>query len=652
MRRTFILFAFLFLCSWGGYAQWNTNNILRMGQNAIYFDDYISAIDNFNNIIRVKPYLSEPYFFRGLAKLNLDDYEGAIQDYSKAIELNPNYFHAYMYRGVAWHNLRKYEEAMADYAQAIALEPRDAYVYANRGITEAEMGDFKAAEKDYSKALMIDSKLVAAYLNRAVVREKLDDWEGAMADCTSAIRLNMFSDDAFGLRGYLWFQHKEYHNAIEDFNRALKANPENKRILMSRAMVWYEMKKYPEVLNDYSEVIRIDSNYIYAYYNRAMLRAEVGEKNAAIRDLDKVVEMNPDNILIYFNRGLLKMDIRDWYGAYDDFTESIHLYPDFVKAYLARAAVNQELKDFEAADKDHYLAMQIMDRYKRMKEGEKNALVDTTANFQKLIDINARHDEVRDVINGRVQDKKVIIELQDVFYVQYLSLDSLRSGKVQYYNRHIMDYNQAHNYNPAITLCNKDLVYPADFAESYVEELTGRIMQTGDADAYLIRGSIYLNQKEYAKAIEDFSAILEKEPDNLLALFNLANARMLMFDYIESVDDKTPRIVGEQQQMQRKIDYSQVIEGYNECLRIDSDFVFALFNMANVYAKNGEIERAIETFNQVLRLDKDIAEAYFNRGLLYIYTGQKALANADLSKAGELGIVSAYNVIKRYCKEN
>ena len=419
---------------------------------------------------------------------------------------------------------------------------------------------------------------------------------------------------------------------------------------MSRAMVWYEMKKYPEVLNDYSEVIRIDSNYIYAYYNRAMLRAEVGEKNAAIRD--KGVEMNPDNILIYFNRGLLKMDIRDWYGAYDDFTESIHLYPDFVKAYLARAAVNQELKDFEAADKDHYLAMQIMDRYKRMKEGDKNALVDTTANFQKLIDINARHDEVRDVINGRVQDKKVIIELQDVFYVQYLSLDSLRSGKVQYYNRHIMDYNQAHNYNPAITLCNKDLVYPADFAESYVEELTGRIMQTGDADAYLIRGSIYLNQKEYAKAIEDFSAILEKEPDNLLALFNLANARMLMFDYIESVDDKIPRIVGEQQQMQRKIDYSQVIEGYNECLRIDSDFVFALFNMANVYAKNGEIEKAIETFNQVLRLDKDIAEAYFNRGLLYIYTGQKALANADLSKAGELGIVSAYNVIKRYCKEN
>jgi lipoprotein NlpI len=53
----------------------------------------------------------------------------------------------------------------------------------------------------------------------------------------------------------------------------------------------------------------------------------------------------------------------------------------------------------------------------------------------------------------------------------------------------------------------------------------------------------------------------------------------------------------------------------------------------------------------VIREDREFAEAYFNRGLLYIYTGQKALANADLSKAGELGIVEAYNIIKRYCKD-
>ena len=651
MNRIRIIIFFLLLATMTVKAQWNTGSMLRMGQNAIYFDDYVSAIENFNGIIRVKPYLSEPYFFRGLAKQNLDDHEGALSDFTKALELNPNYFHAYLYRGVALSSMQRFEEALEDFNEAISLDPAAAYAYAYRGMTEAAMGRYKEAERDYSKALMLDDQLLAAYLNRAMVREKLEKWEGAMADCNAAIRLNMFSDDAYGLRGYLHYQQKDYHNAIEDFNRALKANPENKRILMSRAMVWYEMKKYPETLADYSKVIDIDSNYIYAYYNRALWRAEVGETNAAISDLDKVVEMNPDNILIFFNRGLLKMEIKDWYGAYDDFTESIRLYPDFVKAYLVRSAVDEELNRMEEAEKDRYAAMRIMDRYKRMKAGDRNALVDTTANFRKLIDINARQDEVRDVINGRVQDKRVIIELQEVFFVQYLSLDSLRSGKVQYYNKHIMAYNQAHNYRPSITVCNKRPVYPEGFVQTNIGELSARISGTEKADDYLLRGGFYLSSGDYPAAIADFSAITAREPDNLLALFNLANARMMMYDYIESVDDKTPRVVGERPNEIRKVDYSLVLEGYRRCLEIDPDFVFARFNIGNVYAKNGEIDKAIEVYTQVIRQDRELAEAYFNRGLLYIYIGQKAQASADLSKAGELGITSAYNIIKRYCRE-
>ena len=651
MNRIRIIVFFLLLATMTVKAQWNTGSMLRMGQNAIYFDDYVSAIENFNGIIRVKPYLSEPYFFRGLAKQNLDDHEGALSDFTKALELNPNYFHAYLYRGVALSSMQRFEEALEDFNEAISLDPAAAYAYAYRGMTEAAMGRYKEAERDYSKALMLDDQLLAAYLNRAMVREKLEKWEGAMADCNAAIRLNMFSDDAYGLRGYLHYRQKDYHNAIEDFNRALKANPENKRILMSRAMVWYEMKKYPETLADYSKVIGIDSNYIYAYYNRALLRAEVGETNAAISDLDKVVEMNPDNILIFFNRGLLKMEIKDWYGAYDDFTESIRLYPDFVKAYLVRSAVDEELNRMEEAEKDRYAAMRIMDRYKRMKAGDRNALVDTTANFRKLIDINARQDEVRDVINGRVQDKRVIIELQDVFFVQYLSLDSLRSGKVQYYNKHIMAYNQAHNYRPSITVCNKRPVYPEGFVQTNIGELSARISGTEKADDYLLRGGFYLSSGDYPAAIADFSAITAREPDNLLALFNLANARMMMYDYIESVDDKTPRVVGERPNEIRKVDYSLVLEGYRRCLEIDPDFVFARFNIGNVYAKNGEIDKAIEAYTQVIRQDRELAEAYFNRGLLYIYIGQKAQASADLSKAGELGITSVYNIIKRYCRE-
>ena len=101
--------------------------------------------------------------------------------------------------------------------------------------------------------------------------------------------------------------------------------------------------------------------------------------------------------------------------------------------------------------------------------------------------------------------------------------------------------------------------------------------------------------------------------------------------------------------MERNVDYSLVLEGNNKCLEIDPEFVFALFNIANVYAKSGEIQKAIDMYTKVLEVDGDIAEAYFNRGLLHIYQGDRSAANVDLSKAGELGLTDSYSIIKRYC---
>lgn len=152
MKPIIILFSLL-MSSWCGYAQWNTNNMLRVGKNAIYFDDYVSAIDNFNNIIRVKPYLSEPYFFRGLAKLNLDDYEGSIQDFSQAIELNPNYFHAYVYRGIAYQNLKRFEEALKDFEEAVAIDPGQCLCVCEPGNYQSRDGRFAVCRKRLLKGI-------------------------------------------------------------------------------------------------------------------------------------------------------------------------------------------------------------------------------------------------------------------------------------------------------------------------------------------------------------------------------------------------------------------------------------------------------------------------------------------------------------------
>ena len=57
------------------YAQINTERVMTIARNALYFEDYVLSIQYFNQVINAKPYLYEPYFFRALAKINLDDFQ-------------------------------------------------------------------------------------------------------------------------------------------------------------------------------------------------------------------------------------------------------------------------------------------------------------------------------------------------------------------------------------------------------------------------------------------------------------------------------------------------------------------------------------------------------------------------------------------------
>jgi tetratricopeptide (TPR) repeat protein len=61
-----------------------------------------------------------------------------------------------------------------------------------------------------------------------------------------------------------------------------------------------------------------------------------------------------------------------------------------------------------------------------------------------------------------------------------------------------------------------------------------------------------------------------------------------------------------------------------------------------------DYRNALASYTKTISLDKDFAEAYFNRGLTYIYLGENDKGLSDLSKAGELGIYVAYNVMKRF----
>ena len=119
----------------------------------MYFEDYVLSIQYFNQVIHLKPYLSEPYFYRAIAKIQLEDYQGALRDCNAAIERNPFSPGCYYARGYIYRQLNRLEEAEADYTEALRFSPENRTYMLLRADTRAQMKHYDAALEDISQML-------------------------------------------------------------------------------------------------------------------------------------------------------------------------------------------------------------------------------------------------------------------------------------------------------------------------------------------------------------------------------------------------------------------------------------------------------------------------------------------------------------------
>jgi tetratricopeptide (TPR) repeat protein len=95
--------------------------------------------------------------------------------------------------------------------------------------------------------------------------------------------------------------------------------------------------------------------------------------------------------------------------------------------------------------------------------------------------------------------------------------------------------------------------------------------------------------------------------------------------------------------------YDSIIADYTKAISLDPGFAFAYYNRGIVFSRKREFRKALDDFSKAIGCLSDFAEAYYNRGLLSILLNENLSGCEDLSRAGELGILDAYRVIKRTC---
>lgn len=660
----YILF-FIILCSFGmtpAKAQVNTDQVLRIGQNSLYLEDYVLSIQYFNQVIAAKPYLAQPYFFRAIAKLSLDDYRGAEEDASMAIQKNPFITNAYEVRGVARQNLGRHREAIADYEKALEQLPENRGILFNKALAEEEVEDYEAAEKTFATLLKAYPRFDNGYIGRAKLRLATGDTIAALDDINHALELNKNATNAYVMRADISISSsKDFAKALADMDEAIKLQPQFAGYFINRAFLRYNLDDYFGAMADYDYAIQLEPLNATALFNRGLLRAEVHDNNKAIDDFSKVISLDPNNYHALYNRALLYKDIADYKSSVADLDKVIEAFPTFSGAYFVRSEDLRLMGETTKAERDYRKSLALSKQ--PVENSEENVATgedrqetqeDVANRFTSLLTI-ANNAQVKEEYNtagikGRVQDQNVIIEIEPYFTPSYY-VTTTEIKEVPYYIKEIDDINATRMLRFVVMVTNHEPQLndeeaiarhfsSIEYYNSYIATHEPRAID------YFGRAMDYYTLRNYQAAIADLNKAVELAPDFTLAYFLRANARLKNAD-VTAIGDNNNTDDSRLRMQTAKMVNAEVMDDINKVIELSPRMPFAHYNKGNLLVANGDLTSAISAYSKAIELKPEFGEAYYNRGYLYLKLGNREAGIADLSKAGELGIVPSYNLLKR-----
>jgi tetratricopeptide (TPR) repeat protein len=98
-------------------------------------------------------------------------------------------------------------------------------------------------------------------------------------------------------------------------------------------------------------------------------------------------------------------------------------------------------------------------------------------------------------------------------------------------------------------------------------------------------------------------------------------------------------------------DYYGAIADYSAAIMINENYIEAYFNRGRAKQFLLAYEDAINDCTKIIQINSGNVDAYYMRGILRINFGDMKNGCLDLSKAGELGDLKAYEVIKEKCNQ-
>jgi tetratricopeptide (TPR) repeat protein len=464
------------------------NELLIEAYRADAAGDYDAAIAKYSAALR-KPLENQQkalaFMNRGHAYNSKRQFVEAIADQTEAIRLNPQLSYPFSARGYAYSERGELEKAFGDFTESIRLDPNSDYAYYNRGLLLKRRGQFAEALTDFDEAVRCSPERADRLVTRALCYLAMNDPNRALASFDGAIATEPGNPLGYVARSNFFARTGNADKQKRDYEQALRLDPNAEKLSMEVAQ-WFPPNESPSGsesdggFQSYSVnlmsladphswsrqfVMRNAGKNYHELYREGRDAYEQGDYEDAIALTSDILQMSlspAQACSSLINRGNAYAAKGDLYEALRDYEEAITLDPKSAGAYVDRASVLARLGDLEGAMKDYEQAIR--------------------ANPKQWQAYFNRAGELKDAgkLREAVDDLNKVMELNPGFAGAYMNRGNIyvRQGEL---DKAIADYNAVLSRDPNL------------------------------ADTYISRANIFLRKKDYQHALADLQAALQMQ---------------------------------------------------------------------------------------------------------------------------------------------
>jgi len=321
----------------------NARKWFSFGEGSYTRYDYKSAVDAYEEAIKIKPDYAEALYKKGQAQVMLERYEDAIKSFDIAIKNQPDYVEAWIQKGVTFYRLEKYEQALNSMDRVTNLKPNDALAWINRADILNKLKRHQDAIESYDRAIKLEPNYDEHWYKKGLALERLSRNKEAFAAYDQATKLDPNDSYNWQARGRVANELSKYQEAFESYDQATKLNSNDAPSWNYKGNSLMQLKKYQKALESYEIATKIENNFYGAWNGKCWVLNELKQHEDALKACEQALIIDSSKSYAFYNKGEALEGLAYYNEALQNYEKALRISPNWQLARDGRNRINNKL---------------------------------------------------------------------------------------------------------------------------------------------------------------------------------------------------------------------------------------------------------------------------------------------------------------------